>query len=155
MPTETIFEILKAEHKEVAGVMKQIAATEDDTAGRAERRRLFDGLYAGLGSHAKGEEVAFYPVLTKIEEARDIGLEAGEEHKVVEALLEELKTMRPMDDRWMAKFTVLKENVEHHVGEEEGELFRKAKKSLSEEQIEKITAAYKRARDKALAGAEK
>jgi hemerythrin superfamily protein len=153
MAKVTIFEILKAEHREVAGVMKQIEQTEDTADGRRERKRLFEGLYAGLGAHAKGEEQSLYPSLTKTEGARDISLEAIEEHKVVETLLEELKSARSADDKWMAKFTVLKENVEHHVGEEEGELFRKAKRELSEDQIDQITKKYVAARDRELAKA--
>lgn len=151
MPNETIFEILKAEHKEVSGTMKQIESTEDDAAGRTQRKRLFAEMYASLSAHAKGEEQSLYPVLVKIEEARDIGLEAGEEHRVVHTLLGELHEMRTADDKWMAKFTVLKENVEHHVEEEEGDMFKKAKKALTDEQIADITKKYKAARDRELA----
>jgi hemerythrin superfamily protein len=145
-----IFDTLKAEHDEVADLMKAIAASDDDKPGRVKRKKVFDKLYTALSAHAKGEEAALYPVLEEIEATRDIALEAGEEHKVVETLLDELKAMRSADDQWMAKFTVLQENVEHHVKEEEGEMFRKAKAELSEAQLDRIEAKYAEVRDQQL-----
>jgi hemerythrin-like domain-containing protein len=53
-------------------------------------------------------------------------------------LLEELATAPKDDEQWTAKFTVLKENIEHHVEEEEGEMFEKARKVLSKDEIEKL-----------------
>ena len=85
--------------------------------------------------HAHIEETIFYPVLKKAEESRDITLEAYEEHKVVKDLLAKLAAGKP-GDQWNAKLTVLKENVDHHVDEEEGELFDKAKNVLTDEQAE-------------------
>ncbi len=63
-------------------------------------------------------------------------------------LLSELDTEAKDDETWTAKFTVLKENIEHHVEEEEGELFKKARKVLSQEEIEELGARMEEAKSK-------
>ena len=73
-------------------------------------------------------------------------VEAYEEHALVKRLLEELASAPKDDEQWTAKFTVLKENVEHHVEEEEGEMFQKARKVLSEDEIEELGARLQEAK---------
>jgi hypothetical protein len=85
-------------------------------------------------------------VLKEAEETHDITLEAYEEHNVVKTLLAELDVLPKDDETWEAKLTVLKENVEHHVEEEEGEMFKKARKVLSTEQIEALGARLEAAK---------
>jgi hemerythrin-like domain-containing protein len=129
------FELLETDHKKVSQLFKQI-----ESASGANKRELFTRLKAELDVHAHIEEKVLYPALENKEEARDITLEAYEEHKVVKELLAELAGARKINDEWDAKLTVLKENVEHHVEEEEGELFSKARKALSDEEIDRIGA---------------
>ena len=130
------FTLLKTDHKTVAGLMKKI----EDTTERAVkgREQLFTQLKSELDLHARIEETIFYPVLERPERTHDITLEAYEEHKVVKQLLSELESEPKDTEEWTAKFTVLKENVEHHVEEEEGEMFKKARAVLSEEEIEEL-----------------
>jgi uncharacterized protein YerC len=80
----------------------------------------------------------FYPALQKLEETHDLTLEAYEEHKVVKTLLAELSGAKSATDEWQARAKVLRENVEHHVDEEENELFDKADDVLSDEEIESL-----------------
>jgi hemerythrin superfamily protein len=127
------FKLLETDHKKVSELFKQI-----ESASGATKRELFTRLKAELDVHAHIEEKVLYPALENTEEAREITLEAYEEHKVVKELLAELAGGRRINDEWDAKFTVLKENVEHHVEEEEGELFSKARKALSAEEIDRI-----------------
>jgi iron-sulfur cluster repair protein YtfE (RIC family) len=130
------FTLLKQDHEKVAGIMEKIdGTTERATKGREE---LFTQLKNELDIHARIEEEILYPTLEEYEETRDISLEAYEEHALVKQLLEELAAAPKDDERWTAKFTVLKENVEHHVEEEEGEMFKKARKVLSEDEIENL-----------------
>ena len=130
------FELLKADHEKVAGIMEKI----DQSTERASKTReeLFTQLKSELDLHAQIEEEIFYPALEDKEETRDITLEAYEEHNLVKQLLSELESEPKEDETWTAKFTVLKENVEHHVEEEEGELFKKARTVLSKDQIEEL-----------------
>lgn len=129
------FELLKSDHEKVSQLFK-----ETESATDREKRQLFARLKNELDVHAHIEEKVFYPALENTEEARDITLEAYEEHKVVKDLLAELSNNGTPNDEWDAKLTVLKENVEHHVEEEEGELFSKARQVLSAEEIERCGA---------------
>jgi hemerythrin superfamily protein len=140
------FTLLKTDHKTVAGLMEKIdATTERAQKGREE---LFTQLKTELDIHAEIEEKILYPVLEKADETHEISLEAYEEHKVVKRLLAELEAEPKDTEEWSAKFTVLKENVEHHVEEEEGEMFKKARKVLSEEEIEELGARLEEAKGK-------
>jgi hemerythrin-like domain-containing protein len=130
------FTLLKADHQKVAGILEKLeGTTERATKGRDE---LFAQLKSELDVHSRIEETILYPALEEYEETRDIALEAYEEHAVVKQLLEDLESSNKADEHWTAKFTVLKENIEHHVEEEEGEMFTKARKVLSEEDINKL-----------------
>ena len=130
------FALLKADHEKVAGILETI----EDTTERAVKGRdeLFARLKTELDLHAMIEEEIFYPALEETEETREITLEAYEEHRLVKQLLAELEAEPKDTEEWTAKFTVLKENIEHHVEEEEGELFKKARQALSEEEIETL-----------------
>jgi hypothetical protein len=128
------FSLLKADHEKVAGILETIdETTERATKGREE---LFSRLKNELDIHARIEEEIFYPALEESEETRDITLEAYEEHRLVKQLLSELAAEPKDTEEWTAKFTVLKENIEHHVEEEEGEMFKKARRALTDEEIE-------------------
>ncbi len=127
------FELLKNDHKKVSQLFEEIESASGQT-----KTQLFSSLKKELDLHAHVEETVFYPALENTEAAREITLEAYEEHKVVKALLSELGSGGAPNDEWDAKFTVLKENVEHHVEEEEGELFSKARQALTKEQIERF-----------------
>jgi hypothetical protein len=128
--------LLKADHETVAGLLESI----DETTERAIKGRedLFTRLKAELDLHAKIEEEIFYPALEEKEETREITLEAYEEHRLVKQLLSELAAEPKDTEEWTAKFTVLKENIEHHVEEEEGEMFKKVRAALTEEEIQML-----------------
>ena len=130
------FTLLKEDHKKVAGLLEKIdETTERATKGREE---LFAQLKNELDIHARIEEEILYPALEEYDETRPISLEAYEEHAVVKQLLKELSSQPKDDEQWTAKFTVLKENIEHHVEEEEGEMFTKARNVLSKDEIENL-----------------
>ncbi len=139
------FTLLKQDHEKVAGILEKLnETTERATKGREE---LFAQLKSELDLHAKIEEEILYPALEEYEETRPISLEAYEEHALVKQLLEELASSPKNDEQWTAKFTVLKENVEHHVEEEEGEMFKKARQVLSAEQIEELGTRLQEAKE--------
>ena len=140
------FTLLKKDHKTVAGLMDKIEATTERAI--KSREELFTELKNELDVHARIEEAILYPVLEKAEPTHDISLEAYEEHKVVKQLLSELESEPKDAEEWTAKFTVLKENVEHHVEEEEGEMFTKARKVLSEEELEELGRRLEEAKGK-------
>jgi hemerythrin-like domain-containing protein len=145
------FKLLKSDHEKVAGILDKIEGTTERAL--KTREELFTQLKTELDIHANIEETIFYPVLEKAEESRDITLEAFEEHRIVKQLLNELEAEAKDDEKWTAKFTVLKENIEHHVEEEEGELFKKARRVLSEEEIEELGARMEQVKGKQKAAA--
>jgi iron-sulfur cluster repair protein YtfE (RIC family) len=138
------FELLKKDHEKVSGIFEKLAPTTE--RGVKTREELFTQLKQELDIHSQIEEQILYPVLKEAEETRDITLEAFEEHNVVKTLLAELDELPKDDETWEAKLTVLKENVEHHVEEEEGEMFKKARKVLSSEQVEEMGARMEAAK---------
>jgi hypothetical protein len=127
------FELLKADHEKVAGLFDRL-----DAATGKEKLGVFNQIKTELELHTHIEETIFYPALEKPAETHDLTLEAYEEHKTVKSLLAELSGARNANDEWQAKAKVLRENVEHHVDEEENELFDKAGDALSDEEIEAL-----------------
>ena len=140
------FNLLKSDHEKVAGILESI----DQTTERAAKGRdeLFARLKEELDLHTKIEEEIFYPALEDSKETRDITLEAYEEHSLVKQLLSELEAAPKDTEEWTAKFTVLKENIEHHVEEEEGEMFKKARKVLTDEEAEELGSRMEAAKKK-------
>jgi len=145
------FTLLKADHKKVADLLEKLDATTE--RGVKTREDLFKKLKTELDVHARIEETIFYPVLEKAEETHEITLEAFEEHALVKQLLTELESMPKGDEQWTAKLTVLKENIEHHVEEEEGEMFKKARKVLNEQEIDLLGTRMEKAKEEQLAAA--
>jgi len=127
--------LLKKQHREVEALFKRIGKTEE----AFERRRLMDEISAKLTMHTKLEEEIFYPAVREVptKKAEEMVLEAYEEHHVVKLVLAELPRVDPEDERFEAKMTVLKEMVEHHVEEEEDEMFKLADK-IDEDELEAL-----------------
>ncbi|HEU0047448.1 MAG TPA: hemerythrin domain-containing protein [Nitrososphaera sp.] len=123
------FTLLKEDHDKVAGIFEQLEPTTE--RGVKTREELFTRLKNELDVHTRIEEEIFYPALRDADQTHDIVLEAYEEHAVVKELLAELESLSKDDETWGAKLKVLQENVEHHVEEEEGEMFPEARKVLS------------------------
>lgn len=130
------FELLKKDHQKVAELIDRVENTTDRAS--KTRQDLFEQIKEELEIHAQIEETIFYPALQVETETEDITREAYEEHKLVKTLLQELDQMPKDDEQWAAKFKVLKENVEHHVEEEEGEMFTKAKQALGKDELEEL-----------------
>jgi hemerythrin-like domain-containing protein len=132
------FQLLKEDHKKVSGIFQQLEPTTE----RAEKTReeLFGKLKQELEIHTQIEETIFYPAIKQAHETREITLEGLEEHHVVKILLRELEETPVTAEEWTAKLKVLQENVEHHVEEEEEEMFQKARQVLSEEEINDLGA---------------
>ena len=133
---EDIYQVLKQDHQTVQKLFEQIEGTSD--RAQKSRLQLFEQLSGELLAHAHAEQEIFYRTLLDLVEDRDMLLEAFEEHGVVETLIKDIEGCDPSEERWLAKVTVLKEMVEHHVEEEEKEMFRAAKKVLSAEEAREL-----------------
>jgi hemerythrin superfamily protein len=124
-------ELLKQDHRKVEKIFSELEKSKD-------RKSLFNQLDQELTVHAEIEEKIFYPAGKEAEPTRDIVLESIEEHKQVKMVLADLEAADKNTDEWLAGLKVLKEDVTHHVGEEENELFPKIKKVLSKDQLEQL-----------------
>ena len=118
-----VLTFLKDEHAEAKAVFKKL-----EKADGAAARKLFDQLKSMLSLQEEMEETFFYPQLKKEEAAKDLILEAYQEHHVMDVLIDEISALKPSDEAWEPKIKVLQENTEHHIEEEEGELFPKVRK---------------------------
>jgi len=134
--------LLERDHRRFEDLLKQgEETTERATKGRTE---LLNILTTELNLHELVEERILYPALKAHPEARDIVLEGYQEHHVADVLTRELHTLPVDDERWGAKFKVLKESLEHHIQEEEGDMFRKARGIFSRDDLQALGAQMAR-----------
>ena len=119
---------LMADHKRVKALFKKFDSLKED-GSEEEKSELVRQICTELTVHATIEEEIFYPAVREQIEDEDLMDEALVEHAGAKNLIAELEAMEPGDDLYDAKVTVLGEQVEHHVEEEEGEMFKKAKKA--------------------------
>jgi hemerythrin superfamily protein len=145
------YKLLHEDHIKVKSLLKEL----EDTTERAEktRDRLIREVEMELTVHSEAEEKFLYPRLKEIGDTKDLSYEAVEEHVVVKTLLEELVSEPKGTPEWTAKLAVFKENLEHHIEEEEGPLFTKAKKALSKEESEEIGETIAEYKDERAVGA--
>lgn len=131
------FELLKKDHQTVSGIFDELEAGD-----AAARRQVFPRLKQELDAHAHIEEAIFYPALKGRPETTELVAEAYAEHAEVKSLLAQLEQGLGAagDDAWLEQLTDLRDSVEHHVEEEETELFPNAEKALGREQIDALGA---------------
>ena len=117
--------LLKTDHEAMRKLLDQLESTTE--RGVKTRTELFATIKGELTVHEAIEEEIFYPELKAHPKAKDIVLEGYEEHHVVDLVMAELEGLPVDDEAWGAKAKVMKENVEHHMEEEEGEMFKQAR----------------------------
>jgi hemerythrin-like domain-containing protein len=128
--------LLKDDHDAVKGLLEKIDATTE--RGVKTREDLFTRIQRDLEVHEAIEEEIFYPALKEHPKAKDLVLEAYEEHNVVDLVMAEIREVPFDDETWGAKFTVMKENLEHHIEEEEGEMFPQARQVFDREELAEL-----------------
>jgi hypothetical protein len=130
--------LLTSDHDKVKKMLNEGESTTE--RGVKTRTELFQELKAELMIHERIEEEIFYPALKSHPKAKDIVLEGYEEHHVVDEIMGELEATPVTDETWGAKFLVMKENIEHHIEEEEGEMFKQARQVFDAEELETLGA---------------
>ena len=128
--------LLKDDHEKMKSLLKELEEAAEQ--GSPEREQLFATVKEELTVHEAIEEEIFYPALKERPKAKDIVLEAYEEHGVVDLVMAEIEGLSFDDERWTAKFTVMKENIEHHIEEEEKEMFKQARDVFGKEELEDL-----------------
>ena len=137
--------LLKADHRKVEKIFSDIEK------GNGNRQLLFTELATELTVHAEIEEKLFYPAVKDAEPTHDLVLESFEEHKQMKMVLADLEKAEKGTEHWLAGLKVLMEDVQHHVGEEENELFPKVKKVLSGKELEDLGTRMEELKTKQLA----
>jgi hemerythrin-like domain-containing protein len=130
--------LLERDHRRFEDLLKQ--GEETTERAREGRTALLDTITAELTVHEMIEEKVLYPALKAHPEGKDLALEGYQEHHVADLLVKELYDLAKDDERWGAKFKVLKENLEHHIDEEEGPMFRTARGLFSREELQALGA---------------
>lgn len=131
--------MLKSDHATVKRLLRELTETSDKAV--KQREALVQQIEREVKMHAQVEEEVFYPAFkaaTKGDEAEDLFYEAAEEHHVVDMVLPALKSANPKSKEFAAKATVLRELIEHHIKEEETEMFKEARQRFSDEQLREL-----------------
>lgn len=133
---DDVIKLLKQDHREVKKMLDEL----EDTTERAttKRKDVFARVQSELRLHELVEEEIVYPAFREKSKLKDIVLEGYEEHHVVDLIMNEVAGEPVTDETWGAKLKVMKENVEHHIEEEEGKMFPQARKLFSEEELEDL-----------------
>ena len=125
--------LLMQQHEEVKGLFKQFEAAEEDPA----KQELFERIADDFAAHGEIEEKIFYPAVY-VGKLKDKLQEAVEEHLAAKRVVADLLDMEPSDEQFDAKMKVLKELIEHHVEEEEGELFPLVRQNFAREELDAL-----------------
>jgi hemerythrin-like domain-containing protein len=128
--------LLKEDHDKVKKLLTELDSTTE--RGVKTREDLYSKVHRELQVHESIEEEILYPALKEHPKAKDLVLEAYEEHHVVDTVMGELDATPVEDETWGAKLTVMKENVEHHIEEEEQEMFQRARQIFDAEELDQL-----------------
>jgi hemerythrin-like domain-containing protein len=131
-------QMLKDDHDKVKDLLDRLEKTTE--RGEKTLEELFATIKGELTVHETIEEEIFYPALKEHPKAKELVLEAYEEHHVVDTVMAELEGLDVTDETWGAKATVMKENVEHHIEEEEQEMFKQARQVFDKAELEELGA---------------
>ena len=138
-----IYTLLRADHRRTSELFDRIEAADNTK----ERDALFEQLKHELRVHKEAEEATFYAALSLLPAISDRIEEALEEHVDIDELLDEFEEMDE-DDGFAGQLAELREEVEHHVGEEENDIFHEARELLTEEQAERIAEEMQAAKER-------
>jgi len=131
--------MLKSDHATVKRLLRELDATTERAI--KARESLVSQIEREIKMHSQIEEEVFYPAFkakTENTDAEDLFYEAAEEHHVVDMVLPALKAANPKSHEFAAKAKVLKDLIEHHVREEETQMFARARQLFSDEQLREL-----------------
>lgn len=137
----SIYTYLKQDHEKIQRLMNDIEALGAEESG--ERSKLFNQLKATIIVHSKAEEKAFYDPLKKHPKTKQEVNHSEEEHEEAEQLLTDLTDSSLTGAAWFQKFKVLKKNLEHHMREEESDIFADAKQVVDSKDADLMEQAMR------------
>jgi len=133
-----VLKLIKKDHSDVQSLFNKFEKTA--RSAHEKREELFEQIRRELQIHSRAEEEIFYPFLKALNgnSGRNLVSEALKEHKEIDELLTQISRLQPSDKNFDEKVETLFENVEHHIQEEEREIFQFAEEKCSEEQLENL-----------------
>ena len=143
----TIYETLKQDHDRHRKLLAVIADTEGDSR---KRREAWDTFFHEVSAHAAAEEETFYSKLIADEDGQPEARHSVAEHKEIDDLMEELNETDFSSPAWLPKFREMRHRYEHHIEEEEADIFPVAEKVLGEDGNETVGAAFEERKDEEL-----
>jgi hemerythrin-like domain-containing protein len=145
-----IFTILKSDHDLHRQMLKSISDTDDS----GKRGDLFEAFRIEVTAHAAAEEQSLYANMLADPELQEDGRHSVAEHKEIDDLLGELQDIDMTSGEWLAKFKEMRHRYEHHIDEEEEEMFPAAEKEFSRSKAEELGAKFDRRKPEELELAE-
>ena len=130
-------DLLKQDHREAESLMAQLEKASGQSNG-ASYRPIFEQLQTALYKHMMVEEEIFYPAVKGADDLEDQVVEAYDEHAEVKALLAQMNELDPATPEFQDALTTMKAGIEHHVAEEEGEMFPTAEQELGAARMEEL-----------------
>jgi iron-sulfur cluster repair protein YtfE (RIC family) len=137
----TIYEVLKKDHDSHREVLNKLDATSGDSP---EREKLYATMKRELEAHTAAEEETFYATLMAKPDGQEKARHSVSEHKEAADLLGELDETEFSSPGWLARFRKLKEELEHHMDEEENEVFARARKLIAQPKAEELGSEFLR-----------
>ncbi|MEH2227580.1 hemerythrin domain-containing protein [Nostoc sp.] len=144
-----IFSLIETEHRQV----EKLFAEAEKVKG-AKLVEQFNQIYIALILHARTEELVFYPALREYEETEQYVEEAEEEHEEISVILEEIKALKPTQPEFKEKMSELKETLEHHVEQEESEIFNAVRECMSARELTELGQEFQETKSKLVSNVE-
>ena len=139
MADARIYEDLKRDHDKQRDMLKELADMKGDTT---KRQKLFETFRLEVQSHAAAEEESLYATMLGDPELRDDARHSVSEHKEVDDLIGEMMDLDFASDEWESKFFHMRHRYEHHIDEEEEDMFPAAAKELDDATEERLAGTY-------------
>ncbi len=139
-----LFDTLRKDHQEVREIFRKMLESEQPD----KRQKLVNQLQQEALPHMKAEEKTVYPAVRKhCDDCQEHVLESIEEHHAAELILKELMKLKTSDERFHAKTMVLQEMIEHHLKEEEKEIFKDIRKNINDEEAGNILERFNKEKE--------
>ncbi|TKD52901.1 hemerythrin domain-containing protein [Sphingomonas baiyangensis] len=149
MADARIFEDLKQDHDRHREMLKTI-----DKADAGERADLFEAFRVEVSAHAAAEEESLYATMLAKPDLRDEARHSVAEHKEIDDFFEEMADLDAASDEWKEKFDEMRHRYEHHIDEEEEDMFPAAADDLSKDETARLAKVFEKRKPKELAIAE-